>query len=111
MEWAPFVLHTEREAFELRMKALGIPEFRITDHTEQGKLVPAASRAYYVPVTYVQPLVSNEVAVGFDLASDQTRKLVIETARKAQSLVATARIRLVQEPEGKSNLVFWYFYL
>lgn len=107
LEWAPFVLHAEREAFELRMQALGIPEFRITERTEQGKLVPAASRAYYVPVTYVQPLVSNEVAVGFDLASDQTRKLAIETARKTQSLVATARIRLVQEPgEQFGFLVF-----
>ncbi|MFQ3614515.1 MAG: CHASE domain-containing protein [Cyanobacteriota bacterium] len=106
LEWAPFVLHAEREAFEQRMQDLGIPDFRITERTEQG-WVPAAARDYYVPVTYVQPLAGNEVAVGFDLASDQTRKLAIETARETQSLIATARIRLVQEPgEQFGFLVF-----
>ncbi|MEN9231533.1 MAG: CHASE domain-containing protein [Thermostichus sp. DG02_5_bins_236] len=107
LEWAPFVLHAEREAFEQRIQALGIPDFRVTERTEQGKWVPAAARDYYVPVTYVQPLAGNEVAVGFDLASDQTRKLAIETARETQSLIATARIRLVQEPgEQFGFLVF-----
>jgi signal transduction histidine kinase len=107
LEWAPYVLGTEREGFEEQMRTLGIRDFRMTERTAQGKLVPAAARDYYVPVTYVQPLAGNEVAVGFDLASDQTRKLAIETARETQSLRATARIRLVQEPgEQFGFLVF-----
>ncbi|NJO86193.1 MAG: hypothetical protein HC818_06285 [Synechococcaceae cyanobacterium RM1_1_27] len=49
-------------------------------------------------MTYVQPLAGNEVAVGFDLASDLTRRQALETARQTRQIVASARIRLVQEP-------------
>ncbi len=97
LEWAPYVPESTRTVFEQEIRNLGIPSFRITETTEQGSLIPAGSRAYYVPVTYVEPLAGNEVAVGFDLASNQTRRVALETARQTRQVVASGRIRLVQE--------------
>ncbi|NJL97883.1 MAG: histidine kinase [Synechococcaceae cyanobacterium SM2_3_2] len=111
LEWAPFVPDATRDLFEREMQTLGISGFRITERSFDGQLSRAARRPYYVPVTYVQPLAGNEVAVGFDLASDLTRRQALETARQTRQIVASARIRLVQEPADQFGfLVFLPLY-
>ncbi len=100
LEWAPEVTQSERLAYEqqqLSPLTNGDRTF-ITERDEQtGQLIPAAERDRYVPVTFLEPIPSNEPALGYDLASDETRRTALETARDTGAIAATGRIQLVQE--------------
>ena len=98
LEWVPRVPASERKRYEQRARREGHPEFRITELSPKGELVPAGSRAHYFPVYYVEPHNGNERALGFDLASDATRFETLEAAREAGDMRATAAIELVQAP-------------
>jgi PAS domain S-box-containing protein len=95
-EWAPLVKSADRSNFELAQRA-EVPGFEIRRRAQNGELQRAADGTQFYPVTYVEPLAGNERAMGFDLASDETRRLAIEAATNSGNLVATAPIRLVQE--------------
>ena len=62
----------------------------------------AGERPAYSPVYYVEPFAGNQVAFGFDLASNPTRRAALHQARDSGGLVATGRITLVQE-SGKQH--------
>ncbi len=100
VEWIPWVRAGERNRFEASARADGLKEFRITEMTDQaqpGGLRLAAARADYFPVYYLYPMKGNRPAIGFDLASDPVRRAALELARDSGRMVATARIKLVQE--------------
>lgn len=97
LEWAPLIRDSDRTAFEKAVQGEGYPAFEITELSPTGQLQRADRRPEYVPVTYVAPFLANEAAVGYDLNSDQARATAIATARSTSRLMATERIRLVQE--------------
>lgn len=98
LEWAPRVPAAERVAFERAGP-------RILQRDAQGRLVPAQPREVYYPVRYVQPMESNRLVLGFDLASDGTRRAALESSTRAGSAVATAPLRLLQA-RGRGFLLF-----
>lgn len=111
LEWAPVILEQNRNTFEAEVQIDGYPTFQITERESRGGLVRAASRAYYIPVTYLQPLAGNELALGYDLTSDLTRRTALETARDTGQIAASGRIRLVQENKNQFGfLVFLPLY-
>jgi CHASE1-domain containing sensor protein len=71
----------------------------ISERDDQGRLKPFNKKAEYFPVYYVEPYGGNEAALGFDLASNNTRLSGLILARDTNQKVATARIQLVQEKE------------
>ncbi|MEM9266473.1 MAG: CHASE domain-containing protein [Cyanobacteria bacterium P01_F01_bin.13] len=111
LEWAPVVSEQDRNTFETSIQAEGYPTFQITERESRGGLIRAASRPYYSPVTYLQPLIGNELALGYDLTSDFTRRTALETARDTGQIAASGRIRLVQENKNQFGfLVFLPLY-
>lgn len=111
LEWAPVVSEEERDIFEAAVQAEGYPTFQITERESRGGLTRAASRPFYVPVTYIQPLEGNELAFGYDLTSDTTRRIALESARDTGQIAASGRIRLVQENKNQFGfLVFLPLY-
>ena len=107
LEWIPRVPDKERAAFELAARQDGYSQFQFTERQTQGQMIPAAQRAEYFPVYYVEPYKGNEIASGFDLASDPTRLEALNQARDTGKPTATARITLVQETAQQSGfLVF-----
>jgi signal transduction histidine kinase len=97
LEWAPLIRQTERLSYEKAIQANGYPDFRITELTDDNRLIPAGDRPVYLPVTYLAPFDSNEAAFGFDLYSSDARAAALDPARDSGDLQATGRIRLVQE--------------
>ena len=97
LEWIPRVSLDARTRYELAAHKDGFTDFVITERNPESELIPAAQRAEYYPVYYMEPLVGNEAALGFDLASNATRLAALEKARDTAQDVATARIQLVQE--------------
>ena len=107
VEWIPRVKHSERAAYEEAARRDGFLGFQFTEREEQGQMVLASRREEYFPVYYVEPLVGNETAFGFDLGSNSTRLEALERSRDTRAPVATARIKLVQETEGQFGFLIF----
>jgi PAS domain S-box-containing protein len=97
LEWIPRVDRAARSRYEVLARADGMPQFRFTELRKDGALAAAGERDQYFPVFYVEPLAGNERALGYDLASNPVRLRALAEARDTAHLVATGRIRLVQE--------------
>ncbi|MBZ0157969.1 MAG: CHASE domain-containing protein [Alphaproteobacteria bacterium] len=107
LEWAPRVPHPERKAFENAAVREGLSSFRLKERGPGGRLERARNRDEYFPVYFVEPREGNEVAIGFDLASDEMRRRALASSRDSGKEMATGRIVLVQEQENKYGfLVF-----
>jgi len=97
LEWIPRVDRQARSSYESLARLDGLLGFCFTESRLDGQLEPAKDRAEYFPVFYVEPLVGNERALGYDLASNPVRLEALNKARKTGRTFATARVRLVQE--------------
>lgn len=74
-------------------------------------MVIAEERQEYFPVYYVEPLIGNEAAFGFDLGSNSTRLEALEKSRDTAAPQVTASITLVQEnAKQKGFLAFLPIY-
>jgi len=105
LEWIPRVPHASRAEYERRACDDGLANFRITERRGQGVMLPASEREEYYPVYFVEPLAGNEVAVGFDLASNPERLAALHAARDSGESTATTRITLVQETGEQSGFL------
>ena len=96
--WAQVVAAEERAEIERQLSA----EYGFGVHFTQrddGRLIVAGERTRYVPVTYVTPMLGNQAALGFDLASEPTRQAAVEQAERTGEPVASGRILSVQANE------------
>ena len=70
-------------------------------------LVSAERRPEYFPVYFAEPVLGNEAALGFDIASGASRRATLEQAAVSGKMLATRRIRLVQgKPDEYGFLAF-----
>ena len=95
--WDPLVKDAERSIYESAAKKDGYSDFKFTERSETNKLVTAARREEYVIVFYIYPFETNRPALGFDIASNNTRLRAITKSFNTGKLVTTGRITLVQE--------------
>ena len=110
-EWIPRVPDDQRTAYEKAAQQDGLLDFQITERNSQGVMARAEQREEYFPVYFVEPLKGNEAAVGFDLASNPTRREALNQSRDTGKMLSTARITLVQETGKQSGfLVFMPVY-
>ena len=105
LSWNPVVPRADRERLESQALADGVPGFHFREAGTDGHLRPAADRAEYVPVYFIEPPTSNQDALGFDLASDPERRRSLERARQFGTPVATSPVRLAQGPSDTSGLL------
>jgi len=97
LEWIPRMPKGLRADRENSAERDGFRSFQITERGPQGQLTRAGDRDEYFPVFFVEPLKGNEKALGFDLASDPVRNEALKRAAATATLVATSRVKLVQE--------------
>jgi serine phosphatase RsbU (regulator of sigma subunit)/integral membrane sensor domain MASE1 len=105
LEWVPRVTQSQRSFYEAAVRHEGFLKFQITERQGQGQMVPAAQRGEYFPVNYVEPYTGNELALGFDLASNSERLIAINRSRDTGRPTATARLTLVQEHEKQYGVI------
>lgn len=101
LEWVPRVLHADRSLYENENQQY-FPNYQFTERESQGHMVEAGDRDEYYPVYYVEPVKGNEVAIGFDLASNAIRRETLDKSKDNARFIATANIKLVQE-SGTQN--------
>ncbi len=96
LEWFPVVAGKDRAAIEAKARAEGFPAYAFRELGPSGRMIPAADRAAYLPMLYMEP--PNEVALGLDLVAEPTRRRPAERARDLGMLVASPRLVLVEDP-------------
>ena len=88
LEWIPRVKASEKTQFIASIREEGLDGFDIH---------PASESQNYFPVTYLVPFDGNIAALGFDLASEETRAAALLTAWESGVTAVTEPITLVQE--------------
>lgn len=84
LSWNAHVGWEELEAFERRHG------FQGTERSAAGVLVPVSPRPAYTVVTYIEPHGPNWTALGYDIASEPTRKAALDAATGGAEPAATA---------------------
>jgi PAS domain S-box-containing protein len=107
LEWIPRIERAERRGYVQSARRDGLAGFRITERAPSGKVIEAGVRDRYFPVYYVEPLEGNEGAVGFDLASNPTRRAALAKARDSGKLVTSSAIKLVQLKENNTGVLLF----
>ena len=83
---------------ERRLRAEGVPEFRVT---------PDSARAEYHAIAYLAPLDErNRAALGFDMFTEPARREAMTRARDAAQPAMTGRVTLRQEIAGRRQAGF-----
>ncbi len=103
--WAPRVERADRERYEAEARATGLADLGITELGADDRLVPAGDRGEYFPIRLLEPLPGNELAAGFDLASDPTRRQALDEARGRGEPRATAPIELLLGSHGATGFL------
>ena len=104
VKWAPLVEPSERAAFEAKQQA-DVPGFEISEVDAFGHSHRDRARAYFYPVTYVEPVAGNESALGFDLESDRDRAIATEAAVTTGIVEATAPVRVGQKQGQQTGML------
>src|SRR5215471_4949415 len=107
VKWAPRVGAAERETFEAAQRR-EVPNFAIREPDSAGTLPKAAGRPVLYPVIYVEPLVGNEEAVGFDLTSESDRRAAVDAAIATGDITATGPLNLVQDHSKEAGILIIY---
>lgn len=107
LEWIPRVPESSRKMIENGLRYRGSPPFQILEQSKEGEMVRASSRSEYFPVHYIYPLKGNETAWGFDLASNPTRLAALNISRDRGGLIATSKIKLVQEKGHQNGILIF----
>jgi CHASE1-domain containing sensor protein len=97
LEWIPRVSSSQRPALERLARKDGLYDFRLVQPGPRGDMVTELPRDEYFPVFYLEPMIGNERALGYDLATDPVRMAAMQEALTTGKTVASGRIRLVQE--------------
>ncbi|MGC3959709.1 MAG: PAS domain S-box protein [Verrucomicrobiota bacterium] len=104
LEWLPRIRAAERAAFIATVRSNGLPGYEIRDSTKPGIYQPAAERAEYFPVLYVEPQPANQIALGYDPSSEPTRAAAMQRARQTGKASATDAVRLLRREPGTTDV-------
>ena len=105
--WAPRVTRAQRIEIERALPPSDRIPTGIVERNNRDEFIPAADRAEYFPVQYIEPVALNDAALGFDLASSPPRRAAMERARATGQPSATAPIQLVQEESGQLGVIVY----
>jgi PAS domain S-box-containing protein len=105
ISWSPKIIDPERANYERAAREDGLRNFEITEQSPQGQLVRAARRPEYIPVNYLESVRGNRRALGFDAASDLTRREALNRARDTGKPTATDPLTLIQASEREGGFV------
>ncbi len=106
LEWIPRVRGDERLKYEAAAVADGIAGYHFKQDAPKGPPVPAAPRAEYFPLYYMEP--PNATALGLEETALDVRKAALERARDLGTTVVSERLRLVQDDPSVASVIAFH---
>ncbi len=104
LEWATCLTDGRRKEFEISLQDR-FPDFEIRERDATGRLRSANTRERYCPVTYINPMAGNELALGFDIASTPDRRAALDKALSSGLPVFSPPVYLVQKDKPTTGLL------
>lgn len=105
LEWARRVGRGELKSLKPAQLRCAGGEWVVTEKNAHDALVTAGEREEYLPVTFIEPLQPNRMALGFDLLSEKARREAVQKARDRNVSVVTPPVALLQEPTGAAGML------
>ncbi len=102
LEWIPRLPHSARAKYEENYSGAAR---KIVERDRDGLFQIAVQRQFYYPVTYIEPYIGNERALGFNVASHPVASNAVSIARQTDGIAFTAPVRLVQESGEQRGVV------
>ena len=99
MGFSERVPRTELSAFEARVRAQGLPNYRVFDRHDNGQATAPPSDAVFA-MLYVEPMEGNETALGVNVLSIPAARAAVESAIRTDRPAASAGFTLTQSPQG-----------
>jgi serine/threonine-protein kinase len=106
LEWAPYVPGELRDSFVAAARSES-PGFEITESLRAGEFTPAARRAEYVPLRFIEPR-DDLAALGFDLMSEASRRARVRRAADGGEPIASDRFRLMEDSDGMWSIAVYF---
>jgi PAS domain S-box-containing protein len=103
LEWISYVTSEHRKEYEQAESGKKI----ILELTQQNEMKPAKEKAEYFPVTYVQPLDTNQQAIGFDIGANPIALKAILEAKETAETVVSDPVQLIQDLDKKMGFVLY----
>ncbi|QUM78041.1 CHASE domain-containing protein [Moritella sp. 24] len=103
LNWVPRIDNSNRKQYELNVRS-HYPNYEITELSD-GQMITAKIKSEYFPVYYLEPLIGNEAALGFDLSSNTERLSALQKSRDSNTAQATASVTLVQGAQDKKGFI------
>ena len=100
--WIPRVPAEKRGDYEKQGEKDGLYGFGFTERDTLGNVVPARERDEYYPVYFVEPFEGNQTILGFDLASSQDGRRILDRARDTGQVIAAQQVALVQADDDQA---------
>ena len=103
----PYVKQHERSKYEALGKEL-YSDFTFSEFDQNKNKIPTKAYAEYFPILYIEPLLNNQNAIGFNLGADLFRLQTLLKARDTNQQLATPPLNLVQDlntPSQYSHLL------
>jgi len=97
LEWAPLIIDSDRGEYESNQVFINDKQFNITQKNVNDSLITAKTKLHYYPVHFINPIITNEKALGYDLSSNDTRGNSIKSSFQSGNISFTGPISLVQE--------------
>jgi diguanylate cyclase (GGDEF)-like protein len=111
LSWVPKINKDDLDAHIAELQGMKDIEpqfagFEISERNSDNLMVAVSrDREVYYPVTYIEPMVGNEKAIGYDIASSEDRRNTIDFAIQSGEVVATPTISLVQDRKGERGIL------
>jgi PAS domain S-box-containing protein len=99
MGFSERVPRAELSAFESRVHAQGLPNYRVFDRHDNGQATAPPSDAVFA-MLYVEPMEGNETALGVNVLSIPAARAAVESAIRTDRPAASAGFTLTQDPNG-----------
>ena len=103
LEWILFVPAKQRNQFESSEN----DNIIIRELNHQQKMIHADDRSEYFPVIYVQPIETNQSALGFDVGSNSITLNALKKARDTGNTTITEPMQLAQDLVKKTGVVLY----
>ncbi|MBD9358326.1 CHASE domain-containing protein [Methylomonas albis] len=105
LSWVSPVPNEQRASYEQSFRDQGYKDFTIKELGADRQFIKAQDRSEYFPVTYIEPLATNQQVLGFDLSSEPLRSEALTEARISRAVSVTRPIQLVQDGQPSQGVL------
>lgn len=106
--WVPEAAGEDIPAIEAAARADGLADFIVWSRESSGEAVPVPPRGPHYPLLYVAPFDPHNPALGYDLASEETRLAALLEAKRTGITTATDPIEFVHSPGNDIGITLFH---